>query len=47
MITLSNGQAAFSMTPGYSFYLEESVVSLLSKFQFSGLRMSSVDSLSG
>ena len=31
----------------YSFYPEESVVSLSSKFQFSGLRMSSVDPLSG
>ena len=29
----------------YSFYPEESIVSLSSKFQFSGLRMSSVDPL--
>ena len=31
----------------YSFYPEESIVSLSSKFQFSGLRMSYVDPLSG
>ena len=30
----------------YSFYGEEAIFSLSSKFQFSGLRMSSVDSLS-
>ena len=30
----------------YSFYCEEAIVSLSLKFQFSGLRMSSVDTLS-
>ena len=31
------------MPSGYSFYLEDSIVSLSSKFQFSRLRMSSAD----
>ena len=45
LLTLSNGQAAVSMPLVYSFYCEESIVSLSSKFQFSGLRMSLVDLL--
>ena len=45
LLTLSNGQAAFSLSLVYSFYCEESIVSLSGKFQFSGLRMSPVDPL--
>ena len=46
LLTLSNGQAAFSMPLVYSFYCEESIVSLSSKFLFSGLRMSPLDPMS-
>ena len=44
---LSNGQAAFSMPLVYSFYCKEFIVSLSSKFQSSGLRMSPEDPVSG
>ena len=46
LLTLCNGQAAFSMPLVYPFYCEESIVSLSSKFQFSRFRMSPVDPLS-
>ena len=46
LLTLCNGQAAFSMPLVYSFLCEESIVSLSSKFQFYGFRMSPVDPLS-
>ena len=46
LLTLSNGQAAVSMPLVYYFYWEESIDSLSSKLQFSGLRMSPVDPLS-
>ena len=46
LLTLSNGQAAFIIPLVYYFYWEESIGSLSSKLQFSGLRMSPVDPLS-
>ena len=41
------GAIEFSMSLVCSFYSKESIVSISSQFQFSGLRMSSVDPLSG
>ena len=46
LLTLSYRKAAFSSPLVCSFYWEESIVSLSSKFQFSGFRMSPVDPLS-
>ena len=46
LLTLSYRKAAFSLPLVCSFYWEESIVSLSSKFQFSGFRMSPVDPLS-